>query len=162
MNVYNFIINNWDSILAVVIIVIAILYGLKKGETKILKEICFSLVTKAEQEFGSGLGVLKYAAVADMIYQRIPSALKVLFTSKSIEKIIESVLEEAKEKWKTNKNLQEYIDSPSVMLNEIKESINVVSEAAVKSAVENNTTIAIQTAKEVLTPTLKPSTSVKE
>lgn len=87
---------------------------IKRGETKILKQILFNLVTQAEKQFGSGTGSLKYAAVADWIYQRIPAILKLLFTSKDIETMIESVLEEAKKAWGTNENLQGYIETPTV------------------------------------------------
>lgn len=63
---------------------------------------------------GSGTGSLKYAAVADWIYQRIPAVLKLLFTSSDIEKMIEAALEEAKKAWGANENLKGYIDTPSV------------------------------------------------
>lgn len=87
---------------------------IKRGETKILKQILFNLVTQAEKQFGSGTGSLKYAAVADWIYQRIPAVLKLLFTSSDIEKMIEAALEEAKKAWGANENLKGYIDTPSV------------------------------------------------
>ena len=53
---------------------------------------------------------LKLAAVSDWIYQRIPAVLKLLFSEKDIEKLIESALEEAKKAWGTNGNLAAYID----------------------------------------------------
>ena len=96
------------AFLAVVVVLI------KRGETKILKQILFNLVTQAEKQFGSGTGSLKYAAVADWIYQRIPAVLKLLFTSSDIEKMIEAALEEAKKAWGANENLKGYIDTPSV------------------------------------------------
>ena len=77
-------------------------------------QILFNLVTQAEKQFGSGTGSLKYAAVADWIYQRIPAVLKLLFTSSDIEKMIEAALEEAKKAWGANENLKGYIDTPSV------------------------------------------------
>ena len=86
-------------------------------ETKILKKILFNLVTQAEKQFGSGTGSLKYAAVADWIYQRIPAVLKLLFTAKDIEKMIESVLAEAKQAWGANENLKGYIETPAIMEN---------------------------------------------
>lgn len=88
--------------------------NIKRGETKILKQILFNLVTQAEKQFGSGTGSLKYAAVADWIYQRIPAVLKLLFTSSDIEKMIEAALEEAKKAWGANENLKGYIETPSV------------------------------------------------
>ena len=110
MNVLTFLAKNWDSVLVVVAFLALVVVLIKRGETKILKQILFNLVTQAEKQFGSGTGSLKYAAVADWIYQRIPA----LFTSSDIEKMIEAALEEAKKAWGANENLKGYIDTPSV------------------------------------------------
>ena len=88
MNVLTFLAKNWDSVLVVVAFLAVVV--------------------------GSGTGSLKYAAVADWIYQRIPAVLKLLFTSSDIEKMIEAALEEAKKAWGANENLKGYIDTPSV------------------------------------------------
>ena len=114
MNVLTFLAKNWDSVLVVVAFLAVVVVLIKRGETKILKQILFNLVTQAEKQFGSGTGSLKYAAVADWIYQRIPAVLKLLFTSSDIEKMIEAALEEAKKAWGANENLNGYIETPSV------------------------------------------------
>lgn len=114
MNVLTFLAKNWDSVLVIVAFLALVVVLIKRGETKILKQILFNLVTQAEKQFGSGTGSLKYAAVADWIYQRIPAVLKLLFTSIDIEKMIEAALEEAKKAWGANENLKGYIDTPSV------------------------------------------------
>lgn len=114
MNVLAFLTANWDSVLVVVAFLALVVVLIKRGETKILKQILFNLVTQAEKQFGSGTGSLKYAAVADWIYQRIPAVLKLLFTSSDIEKMIEAALEEAKKAWGANENLKGYIDTPSM------------------------------------------------
>lgn len=114
MNVLTFLAKNWDSVLVIVAFLAVVVVLIKRGETKILKQILFNLVTQAEKQFGSGTGSLKYAAVAGWIYQRIPAVLKLLFTSNDIEKMIEDVLEEAKKAWGANENLKGYIDTPSV------------------------------------------------
>lgn len=114
MNVLTFLAKNWDSVLVVVAFLALVVVLIKRGETKILKQILFNLVTQAEKQFGSGTGSLKYAAVADWIYQRIPAVLKLFFTSSDIEKMIEAALEEAKKAWGANENLKGYIDTPSV------------------------------------------------
>lgn len=114
MNGLTFLAKNWDSVLVVVAFLAVVVVLIKRGETKILKQILFNLVTQAEKQFGSGTGSLKYAAVADWIYQRIPAVLKLLFTSSDIEKMIEAALEEAKKAWGANENLKGYIDTPSV------------------------------------------------
>ena len=114
MNVLTFLAKNWDSVLVIVAFLALVVVLIKRGETKILKQILFNLVTQAEKQFGSGTGSRKYAAVADWIYQRIPAVLKLLFTSSDIEKMIEAALEEAKKAWGANENLKGYIDTPSV------------------------------------------------
>ena len=114
MNVLTFLAKNWDSVLVVVAFLALVVVLIKRGETKILKQILFNLVTQAEKQFGSGTGSLKYAAVADWIYQRIPAVLKLLFTSSDIEKMSEAALEEAKKAWGANENLKGYIETPSV------------------------------------------------
>ena len=114
MNVLTFLAKNWDSVLVVVAFLALVVVLIKRGETKILKQILFNLVTQAEKQFGGGTGSLKFAAVADWIYQRIPAVLKLLFTSSDIEKMIEAALEEAKKAWGANENLKGYIDTPSV------------------------------------------------
>ena len=114
MNVLTFLAKNWDSVLVIVAFLAVVVVLIKRGETKILKQILFNLVTQAEKQFGSGTGSLKYAAVADWIYQRTPAVLKLLFTSSDIEKMIEAALEEAKKAWGANENLKGYIDTPSV------------------------------------------------
>ena len=113
MNVLTFLAKNWDSVLVVVAFLALVVVLIRRGETKILKQILFNLVTQAEKQFGSGTGSLKYAAVADWIYQRIPAVLKLLFTSSDIEKMIEAALEEAKKAWGANENLKGYIETPS-------------------------------------------------
>lgn len=114
MNVLTFLAKNWDSVLVIVAFLALVVVLIKRGETKILKQILFNLVTQAEKQFGSGTGSMKYAAVADWIYQRIPAVLKLLFTSSDIEKMIEAALEEAKKAWGANENLKGYIETPSV------------------------------------------------
>ena len=133
MNVLTFLAKNWDSVLVVVAFLALVVVLIKRGETKILKQILFNLVTQAEKQFGSGTGSLKYAAVADWIYQRIPAVLKLLFTSSDIEKMIEAALEEAKKAWGANENLKGYIDTPSV------ESLRVgIEEQAVQTEPAEN------------------------
>lgn len=113
MNIIQFLAANWDSVLVVLAFLVLVVVLIKRGETKVLKKILFNLVTQAEKQFGSGTGELKFAAVADWIYQRIPAVLKLLFTEKDIATMIEAVLEEAKKAWGTNENLKEYVETPA-------------------------------------------------
>lgn len=111
MNIIYFLLANWDSVLVVLAFIVLCVVLVKRGETKILKHILFNLVTQAEREFGSGTGALKYAAVSDWIYQRLPAVLKLLFTEKDIDTMIEAALTEAKKQWGANENVKNYIES---------------------------------------------------
>lgn len=110
MKIIAFLLANWDSVLVVLAFLALIVVLIKRGETAVLNRILFGLVTKAEKEFGGGTGKLKLATVSDWIYQRIPAVLKLLFSEKDIEKLIENALEEAKKAWGANSNLAAYID----------------------------------------------------
>lgn len=113
MSIINFLLANWDSVLVVVGFVALIIVLIKRGEIKILNNILYKLVTQAEREFGAGTGELKYAAVSDWIYERLPAILKFLFTAKDIDKMIESALAAAKKKWEQNGNLKMYLAGES-------------------------------------------------
>lgn len=114
MSIIQFLAANWDSVLVVLAFLVLVVVLIKRGETKVLKKILFNLVTQAEKQFGSGTGELKFAAVADWIYQRIPAVMKLLLTEQDIADMIEAVLEEAKKAWGANDNLKGYIEAPTV------------------------------------------------
>ena len=114
MKIIAFLLANWDSVLVVLAFLALIVVLIKRGETKVLNKVLFSLVTQAEKQFGGGTGKLKLAAVSDWIYQRIPAVLKLLFSERDIENMIESVLEEAKKAWGNNENLKEYVETPPI------------------------------------------------
>lgn len=117
MKILAFLLANWDSVLVVLVFLGLIVVLIKRGETAVLKKILFGLVTKAEREFGGGTGKLKLATVSDWIYQRIPAVLKLLFSEKDLERLIESTLEEAKKAWGNNEKIAAYIEPPAVVIN---------------------------------------------
>ena len=110
MNIIQFLFANWDSVLVILAFLALIVVLVKRGETKVLNKVLFSLVTQAEKQFGGGTGKLKLAAVSDWIYQRIPAVLKLLFSEKDIENMIETALAEAKKAWGNNENIAAYIE----------------------------------------------------
>lgn len=117
MSIIQFLAANWDSVLVVLAFLVLVVVLIKRGQTKILKQILFNLVTQAEKQFGGGTGDMKFAAVADWIYQRIPAVLKLLFTEKDIANMIEAALEEAKKAWGTNENLKVYVETSPIVEN---------------------------------------------
>ena len=101
MKIIAFLLANWDSVLVVLAFLCPDRRSYQARRNGGSEPNSFGLVTKAEKEFGGGTGKLKLAAVSDWIYQRIPAVLKLLFSEKDIEKLIESALEEAKKAWGT-------------------------------------------------------------
>jgi hypothetical protein len=111
MQILKWLLLNWDSVVLVGVVVAIIIYLIKTGQTKILKQIAVKLVTDAEGECGTGTGVIKLSDVVAKLYGYLPSVARVLFTEKQLVNIAESVLEEAKKKWETNKNIATYIEN---------------------------------------------------
>ena len=101
----------WHGYGAVLMIaaVLGVVVIYKRGETKILKDILFRLVTRAETEFVGCTGELKRAAVIDWLYARMPAPLRVLITRREIDRLINDVLAYAKGKWETNPKLRELV-----------------------------------------------------
>ena len=113
MNIVLFLLANWDSVLLVIAAVAGIIILYKKGETELLKKVLFVLITKAEQEYGSGTGELKKAAVVAWVYERLPKILTLFISMKELERLIENVLEYAKSKWQANIALKQLINAQS-------------------------------------------------
>lgn len=113
MTILKFLVKNWDSVIVVIGFLVFAITLIKKGKTKILNNILYKLVTQAEREYGAGTGELKYAAVSDWIYERLPAILKILFTAKDIDEMIETALQAAKKKWEQNDSLKMYIQGES-------------------------------------------------
>lgn len=135
MKALQFILDNWDSILIVLIAVISGIVGLVNWikhiwvtlkemtpEEKIayskrllenLMPIALSLVTNAEVIYGGGTGALKRAVVMDELYARIPDEFKKYIDESNLDNIIETALIEAKALWETNKDVQALIQQPA-------------------------------------------------
>lgn len=97
MSFINFLSAHWSSILAVVIFIAICIILIKKGYSKYVKQILFYLVCEAEQQFGSGTGTLKYAAVTAWVHERLPAIVKIFLTEKEIDKLIEAAVAEMKQ-----------------------------------------------------------------
>lgn len=120
MSFINFLLSNWDSVLVVLAVIAAFIILYRRGEIALLEKILFTLVTKAEREFGSGTGELKKAAVIQWLYERLPKIVTLIISPKEIERLIESVLTYAKQRWANNPYLTEYIsgERPEKILEE--------------------------------------------
>lgn len=111
MQILKWLLVNWDSVLLIDMVVALIIYLIKTGQTKILKQIAIKFVTDAEGECGAGTGIIKLSEVVAKMYAYLPSVVRILFTEKQLVQIAESVLAEAKKKWEANENLTTYIEN---------------------------------------------------
>lgn len=133
MTVLHFLLKYWDSVVLVAVVIGFILYLIKTGQTKILKKIAVRLVTEAEGELGNGTGIFKQAAVIEWLYDKIPAVLKIFFTQKDLERLVDTVVEEVKKKWECNENIQEYIESKQLMrLTSLECGVEEIDVAGVK------------------------------
>ena len=112
MNVLEFIARNWDFILLIVAAVAAVVFFAFKGNKSVIMKMLYALVTEAEKEFGGGTGSLKLATVIAKIYPKLPAVLKLFVTEKTLTKWVENALEAAKEAWKQNAAIADYIEKP--------------------------------------------------
>lgn len=110
MTVLEFIAMNWDFILLIVAAVAAIVFFAFKGNKSVIMKMLYALVTEAEKELGSGTGSLKLATVIAQIYPKLPAVIKLFVTEKTITKWVEDALATAKEAWKQNMAIAEYIE----------------------------------------------------
>jgi galactitol-specific phosphotransferase system IIC component len=101
----------WDSILLILAVIIAIIVMIRQGYIKQVKQGLLYLVTKAEQEFGSGTGELKYAAVADWIYEKLPAIARLFLSAETIDSLIELAVDEMKDYLSINNSAAKLIES---------------------------------------------------
>ena len=62
----------------------------------------FYLIIEAEKAFGGGTGQLKYAAVVTWLYERLPTIIKILFTEKQIDGMLEDAVTKMKKYLESN------------------------------------------------------------
>ena len=109
MNILNFIAQNWDSILLVLAVIAALVFLWYRGNKKIVFKILFYLVSEAEKALGGGTGILKQATVFTQVYEKLPKIFRTFVSAVTLEKWIDEALEKAKEVWKKNGYIGEYV-----------------------------------------------------
>ena len=107
---YDFIINHWQDIIIVVafITLLALLY--KKNRKDIVKKIILSLVVQAEKHLGSGTGKLKYAYVIEKFYKYLPSTVRLLYSKKEVDVMIDEAVNKLKKMLSDGVSLSGYDD----------------------------------------------------
>ena len=114
MEIIDFLLMNWSSVLLVIALLTVLIILFIKGEKKIYSQILYTLVTEAEAHYGGGTGELKKAAVISNIYGILPAILKLFITESRLAAWIEEALEYAKKKWAENAQIEGYIKGKSV------------------------------------------------
>lgn len=109
MNIFNFILENWDGVMISIAIIAILIVCIIKREKNIIFKMLFALVTEAEKTYGKGTGELKLSSVISSVYSKLPSAIKTILPIKVLEAWIEAVLLDAKKKWSENANIATYI-----------------------------------------------------
>ncbi len=106
MDILTFLLSHWDSVLVVLLAAVGIIVLIAKRQYAILDKIIFSLVTEAEKKFGGGTGAAKLAAVIDWVYPKIPAVSRLFISEAQFEKLIERVLDDAKERWERTRTFR--------------------------------------------------------
>lgn len=84
-------------VVLIFVIVMAILFFIAKGKyRKIAKQMLLSLVVAAEQKFGDKTGTVKFAYVAEKLYDKMPLIIQILFTETDIANMIEEAVDKMK------------------------------------------------------------------
>lgn len=105
-----FIQNNYPSIIVIILFVIGMLLLYKNSKKDVVRKILLSLVVQAEKALGSGTGELKYAWVVDNFYDKMPGIIKMLFTKKEIDTMIEEGVQKLKDILASGVTLNSYED----------------------------------------------------
>lgn len=106
-----FLTDYWDSMLVIVLFIVICIVLVRKGSTQYVKQMLFYLVTRAEAEYGSGTGELKYAAVTTWLYERMPAIIKIFFTAKQIDAMIEAAVQQMKDYLSKNESAKAFVVS---------------------------------------------------
>ena len=75
------------------------------------KQMLLSLVIAAEEKFGGGTGELKFAYVAERLYEVMPGIFQVFFTAQDIAGWIEEAVTKMKEYLSENEKAAAYVVS---------------------------------------------------
>lgn len=95
-----FIMNHLASLITAVlfVVLVVVLWFVGKGKYRgKAKQMLLSLVIAAEEKFGGGTGELKFAYVAERLYEVMPGIFQVFFSTEDIAGWIEDAVVKMKE-----------------------------------------------------------------
>jgi hypothetical protein len=81
------------------VFVLTIIFLWVKGKKGIVYKMLYTLVTEAEERYGSGEGAAKFAEVMTRIYTMLPAIIRIFITYETLERWIEEALVKAKADW---------------------------------------------------------------
>lgn len=110
MNLINFLIANWDSVLLILVVIAAIIYICFRGGKSVVFKMLYAMVTEAEKTYGGGTGSLKLATVIENLYPKLPIVVRLFVTANTLQNWVETVLTEAKSIWEKNSEIAAYIE----------------------------------------------------
>ena len=130
MEVLKFIIANFDNIIAIVVILMAVICALIALRYPTLKNTLIQLVTEAEIRFPvKDSGELKKSFVLNEIYKVLPNWMKTFVTYSMLSWMIEKALIVAKDLWGSNEELGKYIDAmKEILLYEKQEKVTEIAQ----------------------------------
>lgn len=109
-----FIMENLVTIIIVVIFIAVVLIFWFAGKGKYrdkAKQMLLALVIAAEEKYGSGTGEIKFAYVAERIYNIMPTPFQFMFSAETIAKWIEEAVEYMKKYLSTHEEVAARIRS---------------------------------------------------
>ena len=130
MEVLKFIIANFDNIIAIIVILMAVICALVALRYPTLKNTLIQLVTEAEIRFPvKDSGELKKSFVLNEIYKVLPNWMKTFVTYSMLSWMIEKALIVAKDLWGSNEELGKYIDAmKEILLYEKQEKVAEIAQ----------------------------------
>ena len=128
MEVLKFIVANFDNIIAILVILLAIICALVALRYPTLKNTLIQLVTEAEIKFPfKESGELKKSFVLNEIYKILPGWMKTFVTYSMLSWMIEKSLVVAKELWGNNEEIGKYIDEmKKIIMYENQEKMSLI------------------------------------
>ncbi|OEF96595.1 hypothetical protein [Desulfuribacillus alkaliarsenatis] len=100
--------SNFIDLMFIIVAAIGSLIAYKTGNKKLVKKMILTFVVEAEKQLGSGTGELKYAKVVERFYEVMPTVLRMLYTEKQIDSLIEDAVIYLKRYLDNGKNLMGY------------------------------------------------------
>ena len=113
-----FFMNNWASLLVILVFVATLVILAIRGKKDIVAKILYALVTEAEKIYGGGTGSVKFAYVVEKAYSYLPAILKVFITYERLKTMIEDALAAAKIKWAEEAGISDYLKEPEHLVGE--------------------------------------------